>query len=539
MSGITKRLSPLFLALPSILFLVIFFYWPLSKIIELGLQNSLSQWCELFSSVLFRKFLIFTLIQSILTVIGSVLIGLPTGLLLARGRPHFQSLLRSAITVPFLFPPLAILLGFVVLFGRNGFVNEQLSGYVEFDPFSFWGIVAAHLVYNVSVIARISESAFMNEPEEFHTVAISLGASKWMRFRTITFPHIQPAVEAGVLLVFLYSFNSFAIVLILGEVKLQTIEVMIYNQSQLHQNYEKSAMLVIIQLIVNLSIVMIYAKRRSYLVLEGTRKIETPVLTRKVATTIISIVIILTWAPIIIILSKTFSGIRDSPGIFRQQLFSGSYDRLLGTSSLRVLVNTLFFGLVVAVLALVLSGFMIAATQFLSNPKSGEKLFLPLTLIPMGTSAITISLGLLLTHGRNQYFSDLVWIYIIAAQLIAALPFASRVLFSSWERVPKDLILVSNTLGANRWQTFEKVILPYMKSAILVAVLFSFAISIGEFGATFFLSRGEWVTLSIAIKKMFISRNIVLPYIYALILVLTSLMTFLIIEKIGSLEMRL
>ncbi|MHA2170542.1 MAG: ABC transporter permease [Candidatus Kariarchaeaceae archaeon] len=481
----------------------------------------------------------FTFSQSILTVLGSVIIGLPTGLLLARGKPHFSNFLRSAITVPFLFPPLAILLGYVVLFGRKGVINHFLSGYFEFDPFSFWGIIFAHMMYNVSVIARISESAFNTEPEEFHTVARTLGASRWFRFRTVTFPHLKPSLEAGILLVFLYSFNSFAIVLILGEVKLQTIEVMIYAQSRLRLNYDKAAMLVIIQLIVNLAVVTIYSKRRSYLILEGTRRIEEPILTPKLSTLLLVVVIIITWAPIFIITRSTFTGIVESPQVFRDQLFSGSYDRLLGTSSLRVLMNTLFFGLVVAFLAIVLSALMIISTQFLSNPTSGEKLFLPLTLIPMGTSAITLSFGLLQTHGRNQYFSNFVWLYIIAAQLIAALPFASRVLFSGWKRVPQDLILVSKTLGASNWQTFEKVIYPHMKSAILVAILFAFAISIGEFGATFFLSRGEWVTLSLAIEKMFASRNIVLPFIYALILVLTSLISFLIIEKIGSLEMQL
>ena len=161
------------------------------------------------------------------------------------------------------------------------------------------------------------------------------------------------------------------------------------------------------------------------------------------------------------------------------------------------------------------------------------------TTLPMGTSAISLSFGLLITHGKFASFSDLVWIYIISAQLLAALPFASRTLFASWNRVPKDLLAVSRTLGASFEMTFERVIYPFMKPAIFVAILFSFAISIGEFGATYYLSRGEWVTISLAIDKMFGSRNILLPYLYASILILSSLVLFIIIERNGSLEMEL
>jgi ABC-type Fe3+ transport system permease subunit len=144
-----------------------------------------------------------------------------------------------------------------------------------------------------------------------------------------------------------------------------------------------------------------------------------------------------------------------------------------------------------------------------------------------------------MTHGTQSTFSDNVWLYIIAAQIIAALPFASRAMFSSWKRVPEDLLLISKTLGASKWQIFHTIIWPIMKSAILVAILFSFAISIGEFGATFFLVRGKWITLSLAIHRLFASRTTILPNFFACILVLTALFSFWIIEKIGSMEMKL
>ncbi len=526
---------------PVFLFLVFFFYWPLSEILRVSFSNDSRNWRSTMTDSRFLKFLYFTISQTILTVIFSVLIGLLIGFLLAKKNPYFGNLIRSAVTVPFLFPPLAILLGFVVIFGRNGFMNQIFNNLITFDPFTFWGIIGAHVLYNISVIARISEASFHTEPESHHIVAQTLGASKWQRFRTITYPHLKPSLESGVLLVSLYSFNSFAIVLILGEVKLQTIEVMIFRESWIQLNFNTSSILVMIQLSINLILILIYTKRVRY----GENNTSVQIYSKTnqpndlKSTIILVFVILITWSPVFVILRVVVKEFNSSPLYVRDQLFSGGYDRLLGTSSLRVLMNTIFFGLIVAIVALVFGFLMIISFEQLKNPNLGERMSLPLILLPMGTSAITLSFGLLLTHGQYNHFTDFVWVYIISAQLIAALPFTSRIMLSSWKQVPKDLILVSRTMGAGNWQTFEHVIYPFMKSALLVSFIFAFAISVGEFGATLFLSRGEWVTLSLAIHKMFATRNILLPNLYALILILTAFFSFIGIEKIGRLEMKL
>ena len=162
-------------SLPVFGFLAFFFYWPLTMIIQLGITTDSSNWIKIFTNPLFSKFLWFTLLQALITVFGSLLIGLPSGYLLARGKPYFGTILRSAITVPFLFPPLALLLGFITLFGSQGYINVFLGDLIALDPYSFWGIVTLHTLYNISVVARISESAFRSESADLHHVAKTFG----------------------------------------------------------------------------------------------------------------------------------------------------------------------------------------------------------------------------------------------------------------------------------------------------------------------------------------------------------------------------
>ena len=520
-----------------ICFLSIFFYIPLSSIFYLNLNSGMTNWVELFNNPLFFRFLTFTISQSILSIILSSSIGLITGYFLANSNIPFRSFFRAALTVPFLFPPLVLLLGFVILFDSSGILSNLFTNY-SFDPFSFNGIIIAHSLYNISLMTRILESGFLSEPESFHQLADSLGVNKWTKFKNITFPHIKPYFLSAILLVFLYTFNSFAIVLILGQVKLQTLEVMIYNQTKLRLNYDFASSLVIIQLLLNLSIIYLYTKQTSY-------ETENSALTIKKYTKFniwpflfIIFITILTWIPFILLFFSVIEGLIQAPSIVIDQLFSGDYDRFLGTSSSRVLLNSIIFGIFTSIFTIsMILALIYSSLQF--NTNKIDRLTSPIILIPMATSAITISFALIQTHGQFSFFSDFVSIYILSAHIIAALPFTSRVLFSSFSRVPKEFIIAAKTFGLSNFKIMYSIIMPLIKSGLLIAFLFSFAISLGEFGATYYLARGEWTTLSLAIERLFASRNTLLPNLYASLLVIFSLLIFWVIEKFGSVDLRL
>jgi len=71
-----------------------------------------------------------------------------------------------------------------------------------------------------------------------------------------------------------------------------------------------------------------------------------------------------------------------------------------------------------------------------------------------------------------------------------------------------------------------------------VGGIFSFAISLGEFGATNFLVRGAYGTLSVGISKLISSQTLQLPASMASILIIITIVCFLIIQKIGDVELK-
>jgi sulfate transport system permease protein len=77
---------------------------------------------------------------------------------------------------------------------------------------------------------------------------------------------------------------------------------------------------------------------------------------------------------------------------------------------------------------------------------------------------------------------------ITIALVFIGLPFVVRSVQPVLETLPRELEEVAATLGADRWQTFRRVILPALTPALVAGVSLSFARAIGEYGSVVFIS---------------------------------------------------
>src|SRR5437762_13267802 len=80
-------------------------------------------------------------------------------------------------------------------------------------------------------------------------------------------------------------------------------------------------------------------------------------------------------------------------------------------------------------------------------------------------------------HGLAFTFSGLV-----LASIVYSFPFAVQPLMVSFESVDQKLLDASAVLGAGRWRTFRRVILPLSLPGVVTAAVLSFAHTLGEFG---------------------------------------------------------
>ena len=76
-----------------------------------------------------------------------------------------------------------------------------------------------------------------------------LGASRWRAFREVTLPALRPAIAAAASIVFLFTFTSFGVILILGGPRYATLETEIYRQTAQLLDLPVAAALALVQLV--------------------------------------------------------------------------------------------------------------------------------------------------------------------------------------------------------------------------------------------------------------------------------------------------
>jgi len=122
---------------------------------------------------------------------------------------------------------------------------------------------------------------------------------------------------------------------------------------------------------------------------------------------------------------------------------------------------------------------------------------------------------------------------IVAAQFFTALPYAVRVIKTSFDGVDSEMELVSRTLGYSQLRTFLAVSLPLARGGLKAAAAIALARCVGAFGSVLVLAGGTHMqteTLPIALYLNLSYGNLDMAIISGLLLVLISFVGILAIE---------
>lgn len=80
------------------------------------------------------------------------------------------------------------------------------------------------------------------------------------------------------------------------------------------------------------------------------------------------------------------------------------------------------------------------------------------------------------------------WTGIVVALTLIGLPFVVRTLQPALEELEVELEEAAASLGASRWETFRRVILPSVTPALLTGFAMAFARGVGEYGSVIFIA---------------------------------------------------
>jgi sulfate transport system permease protein len=161
-----------------------------------------------------------------------------------------------------------------------------------------------------------------------------------------------------------------------------------------------------------------------------------------------------------------------------------SYRLSFGMSALAALINGVFGLLVAWVLVRYRFPGRKLADAFVDLPFA-----LPTAVAGIALTAIYSKHGwigsLLEPHGIKLAFTH--WGVLIALVFIG-LPFVVRTVQPVLEDLDRDVEEAAASLGASRWQTLTRIVLPAIGPALLTGIALSFARAIGEYGSVIFIS---------------------------------------------------
>jgi molybdate transport system permease protein len=188
------------------------------------------------SSSAVRDALWLTVLASAITVVLCLLLGTPLAWVLARVDFPGRSLLRAAVTVPLVLPPVVAGVALVTAFGRTGFIGKPLDEWFGITiPYTTTAVVIAHTFVSLPFYVLAVEGALRSAGEEYDAVAATLGADRWTTFRRVTLPLATPGVLAGAALAWARSLGEFgATITFAGNYPgtTQTMPSLIYTQLQ-------------------------------------------------------------------------------------------------------------------------------------------------------------------------------------------------------------------------------------------------------------------------------------------------------------------
>ena len=525
------------------LFILLAFYIPLFNLFATGV--SFQDLKEFLSKEYYIRIFIFTLKQAFLSSLFSVIPAIAGGYILSHYSFRFKKIIKAVTAVPFVLPPILVVLGFVLLFGNNGLINRMLMRLLSLDEpplkilYSFRAIILAHVFFNFPLAVRLISSSWEKISVSVVEAARSLGAGRLRVFREAVLPQLLPSILASFSLIFILCFMSFSIILVLGGgPKNSTVEVEIYRLARINFNIPGACSLAVIQSAVSFIFLFIYTvfqKKNSNIIPANSMDCLSEKKATKISAVFITVFLILLFIIIIlpmgVIIAESFKYkvSRGSETVFSLYWYKKSFSEI----GFRPVRNSLFIASVNTLISVVLA--LIAASYSSRNRSAIQLIIEVFFTMSLGVSSIILSLSYI--KFMNDFsLKPVGWLPLVAAHTLAFLPFVFKSISIFYDKMDRTIIESAMSLGGSGKRIFFSIEIPMVKNGLFTGAVLAFALSMGEINATLMIAPENFLTIPIAIYRLIGSYNFFQACAMGTILIGTSAVSFLVLDRAGTFE---
>ncbi len=161
-----------------------------------------------------------------------ICIGVPLAFLLAKEKLPLRWLLDSIVTLPLIFPPIAVGFFLLLLMGKEGWLGSFLYQMNISVIFSFTGIIIAAFISGLPLMVKPLQSAIQSFPKSVKEASFTAGKSEFSTFLLVILPGVKNSLYVALLIATARALGEVGITLMLGGNiigKTDTVSLAIYN----------------------------------------------------------------------------------------------------------------------------------------------------------------------------------------------------------------------------------------------------------------------------------------------------------------------
>ncbi len=223
-----RQITPYALLLPSVIFLLVFFAYPMIQAFALAFQDDAGVWTlenfqTMIRDVAFEPALRYTLLLIVIIIPVQFILALVMALLV-QARLKFAGLFLYIYAIPLGISELAAGIVWFAIFTDRGYLNTLLTGvgllekpfiYLSYQRTAWllFAVVLAEAWRATSIIMVILVAGLQSIPHEYLEAADIFGATLWDKVRRVILPLLRPSLQVALILRTILAFQVFAVAL--------------------------------------------------------------------------------------------------------------------------------------------------------------------------------------------------------------------------------------------------------------------------------------------------------------------------------------
>lgn len=442
---------------------------------------------------------------------------------LTRSRMPGKGVLKAIALAPLLAPSLLPGIALVYLFGTQGLLKSLLFGQEIYGPI---GILLGEVFYCFPAAILILNTALSLSDQRLHDAAVSLGASRWRIFRTVTLPGARYGLISACFVVFTLAITDFGVPKVVGG-WYEVLAVDVYKQVVGQQDFQKGA---VVSALLLLPAVLAFAadsfvRRRQVALLSGRSVAFNPKRERMRDGLLFAFCAVVALAILAVLLTATgASFVKFWP--YNLDLWLGHYDfDNKDGGGWRAYYNSVEMALWTAACgtAVVFLGAYLSEKP--NDFAAGRMTIRLLAMIPMAVPGLV--LGLAYIFFFNDPANPLNVLYrtmaiLVISTIVHFYTVAHLTAVTALKQMDPEFEAVGASLKIPWYTTFRRVTVPVAMPAILDISIYLFVSAMTTVSAVVFLYSPSTALASIAVLNMDDAGDIASAAAMAMMIVYTS-----------------